>query len=127
MTSLLGSPWPSFTEYIQLEYNWSIKFPPGWRPWRRLRHQALKAKTLQAGAWLAQMTSLLGGSLGAIYATNMGSLRPFGIEGWRVAFFSVAMVSIVIGVRLSSPPNSTPSPPSFPPVARAAGGGGSMR
>lgn len=48
-------------------------------------------------ACLAQMTSLLGGSLGAIYATNMGGARPFGIEGWRFAFFTVAMVSIVIG------------------------------
>ena len=48
---------------------------------------------------LLQMTSLLGGSLGAIYATNIGGVRPFGVEGWRFAFFSVAMISIVIGVR----------------------------
>jgi len=43
------------------------------------------------------MTSLLGGSLGALYATNLGGARPFGYEGWRFAFFSVAMLSIIIG------------------------------
>ena len=43
------------------------------------------------------MTSLLGGSLGALYATNLGAARPFGYEGWRFAFFSVAMLSILIG------------------------------
>ena len=46
---------------------------------------------------LLQMTSLLGGSLGALYATNLGGARPFGYEGWRFAFFSVAMLSIIIG------------------------------
>ena len=46
---------------------------------------------------LLQMTSLLGGSLGALYATNLGGARPFGYEGWRFAFFSVAMLSILIG------------------------------
>ena len=44
-----------------------------------------------------QMTSLLGGSLGALYATNLGAAEPFGFEGWRFAFFSVAMLSIIIG------------------------------
>ena len=47
---------------------------------------------------LLQMTSLLGGSLGALYATNLGGARPLGYEGWRFAFFSVAMLSILIGL-----------------------------
>lgn len=32
------------------------------------------------------LTSALGGMLGALFATNMGHTRPFGLEGWRIAF-----------------------------------------
>lgn len=45
-----------------------------------------------------QMTSLLGGAFGALYATNMGKQRHFGVDGWRAAFLSVAVVSLAIGV-----------------------------
>ena len=40
----------------------------------------------------------LGGMIGAVYATNMGALQPFGIAGWRFTFFSVAVASVVVGV-----------------------------
>lgn len=37
--------------------------------------------------------------LGALYATNLGHTRPFGLlEGWRVAFLSVAALSAGVGV-----------------------------
>jgi hypothetical protein len=32
----------------------------------------------------------IGGMLGSVYATNMGSLRPMGMDGWRIAFLTVA-------------------------------------
>ena len=35
---------------------------------------------------------------GALYATNIGALTPLGLEGWRFAFLSVAVVSALIGV-----------------------------
>jgi hypothetical protein len=66
------------------------------------------------------MTSLLGGSLGALYATNLGAAQPLGYEGWRFAFFSVAMLSILIGAIRAfgcerclthEPPTWRPSPP----------------
>lgn len=36
--------------------------------------------------------------LGALYATNLGSLNPLGIEGWRFVFSSVALLSAVAGL-----------------------------
>ncbi|KAL4545028.1 hypothetical protein Ndes2526B_g02147 [Nannochloris sp. 'desiccata'] len=44
------------------------------------------------------LTISFGGMLGALYATNVGSLRPFGIDGWRFVFYSVAATSILVGV-----------------------------
>ncbi|KAL4859340.1 Zinc finger CCCH domain-containing protein 12 [Chlorella vulgaris] len=40
----------------------------------------------------------LGGTLGALFATNMGHTQPWGMEGWRVAFIAVGCVSLLIGV-----------------------------
>jgi len=37
------------------------------------------------------LTISIGGMLGALYATNMAAHTPFGIEGWRFVFFSVAV------------------------------------
>ncbi|PRW59549.1 MFS general substrate transporter [Chlorella sorokiniana] len=36
------------------------------------------------------LTSALGGMLGALFATNLCATRLFGMEGWRVAFVSLA-------------------------------------
>lgn len=47
------------------------------------------------GLWLVIS---LGGMIGALYATNMGAHRPFGMEGWRFVFFSVSLVSAVTGI-----------------------------
>jgi MFS family permease len=44
------------------------------------------------------LTISFGGMLGALYATNVGSLRPFGIDGWRFVFYSVATTSIIVGL-----------------------------
>lgn len=44
------------------------------------------------------MTISFGGMLGALYATNMGALRPLGMDGWRFTFFSVAAISVVVGM-----------------------------
>jgi MFS family permease len=46
------------------------------------------------------LTISFGGMLGALYATNVGSLQPgpFGIDGWRFVFYSVAATSILVGV-----------------------------
>ena len=35
--------------------------------------------------------------MGALYATNIAGYSPFGMEGWRVAFRSVAVAAFVIG------------------------------
>jgi MFS family permease len=49
-----------------------------------------------------QMTGALGGMAGALFATNIGHLQiqifEYLIEGWRLAFFSVAFLSTVVGV-----------------------------
>eukprot|EP00887_Chlorella_sp_A99_P006616 scaffold3.g6616.t1 len=47
---------------------------------------------------LLSMTAALGGMGGALYATNLGSRRPLGVEGWRFAFLSMAAVSAAAGV-----------------------------
>ena len=39
----------------------------------------------------------LGGMAGGLFATNIGHVRPFGVEGWRIAFLSVAALSAVVG------------------------------
>ncbi|KAL3131568.1 hypothetical protein ABBQ38_007869 [Trebouxia sp. C0009 RCD-2024] len=39
----------------------------------------------------------MGGMIGSLYATNLGSLTFLGWEGWRVVFLSVGLVSIIIG------------------------------
>ena len=44
------------------------------------------------------LTISFGGMLGALYATNMGAYEPFGISGWRVAFWSVSAVSALTGL-----------------------------
>ncbi|KAI3436365.1 hypothetical protein D9Q98_002418 [Chlorella vulgaris] len=44
------------------------------------------------------LTAALGGLLGAVWATNIGSHRPLGMEGWRFAFLSLACVSAATGV-----------------------------
>lgn len=44
------------------------------------------------------MTGALGGALGALYATNVAGLSPWGVEGWRVVFVSIGVVSVVVGV-----------------------------
>lgn len=31
-------------------------------------------------------TSSLGGLAGGVFATNVGGMRPWGVEGWRFAF-----------------------------------------
>ena len=44
------------------------------------------------------LTISFGGMLGALYATNVGSLRPFDLDGWRFVFYSVAATSILVGI-----------------------------
>lgn len=39
----------------------------------------------------------VGALLGALFATNIGPLRPLGMDGWRFAFVCVALVSWAIG------------------------------
>lgn len=46
---------------------------------------------------LLYMTGALGALLGAVFATNVGGLRPLGTEGWRFAFGAVALASWAIG------------------------------
>ena len=36
-----------------------------------------------------------GGMVGGFCATNVGHFRPLGIEGWRLAFHFVALISFV--------------------------------
>lgn len=33
-----------------------------------------------------------------MYATNMGGLAPFGVEGWRFVLFSVSILSVCCGI-----------------------------
>ncbi len=44
-----------------------------------------------------QLTGAFGGMLGGLYATNMGGKSPFGMEGWRFAFNTIAAVSVLTG------------------------------
>jgi len=44
------------------------------------------------------LTGALGGMLGALGATNLGHLTPWGYEGWRAAFIIVAALSIIVGI-----------------------------
>lgn len=44
------------------------------------------------------LTGAIGGMLGSLYATNLGGMQVLGVEGWRVAFFTVACVSALIGL-----------------------------
>ncbi|DBA71660.1 TPA: hypothetical protein ACH3X2_001115 [Trebouxia sp. C0005] len=44
------------------------------------------------------MTSALGGAFGSLYATNQGGYTPFGIEGWRVVFLTVGVISFALGI-----------------------------
>ena len=44
------------------------------------------------------LTISFGGMLGALYATNVGALHPLGLDGWRFVFYSVASVSILVGL-----------------------------
>ncbi|KAK9845923.1 hypothetical protein WJX81_006083 [Elliptochloris bilobata] len=44
------------------------------------------------------LTSAAGAALGGLYATNVGTLRPFGLEGWRFAFVILGVISACIGV-----------------------------
>ena len=39
-----------------------------------------------------------GGMAGGFFATSIGDKHPFGIEGWRFAFFLIASVSIFTGI-----------------------------
>ena len=47
---------------------------------------------------LLYLTGTLGALTGAVFATNVGHLHPLGIEGWRFAFATVAVVSWLIGL-----------------------------
>ncbi len=44
------------------------------------------------------LTGALGGALGAVYATNLGGVSVWGVDGWRVVFVSIAVVSLCVGV-----------------------------
>lgn len=44
------------------------------------------------------LTSALGGMAGALFATNLGHVHTLGLEGWRIAFLSVAALSAVVGL-----------------------------
>lgn len=35
---------------------------------------------------------------GGFFATSIGDKHPFGIEGWRFAFFLIASVSVFTGI-----------------------------
>jgi MFS family permease len=48
---------------------------------------------------LLHMVGALGALVGALFATNIGHVNVFGVmEGWRFAFFTVAIASWVIGL-----------------------------
>ncbi|KAF8072654.1 hypothetical protein HT031_000314 [Scenedesmus sp. PABB004] len=44
-----------------------------------------------------QLTASLGGMMGGVFATNMGGLSPWGMEGWRAAFHCIAALSLAVG------------------------------
>ncbi|PNH07804.1 hypothetical protein TSOC_005693 [Tetrabaena socialis] len=46
---------------------------------------------------MLMLTGAMGGMLGAMFATNLGSMSPLGMDGWRVAFATVGAASIAIG------------------------------
>ncbi|KAL4436794.1 hypothetical protein ABPG75_003933 [Micractinium tetrahymenae] len=44
---------------------------------------------------MMSLTASLGGMAGSFFATNIGGMRPMGIEGWRFAFHLVAAISVL--------------------------------
>ncbi len=38
-----------------------------------------------------------GGMAGGFFATSIGSQKPFGVDGWRFAFFVIAGISVCTG------------------------------
>lgn len=44
-----------------------------------------------------QLTASLGGMMGGVFATNLGGMRPAGIDGWRAAFHTIAALSLIMG------------------------------
>lgn len=47
---------------------------------------------------LLHLTGAVGALVGALFATNTGHTRLFGLEGWRFAFICVAIASWCIGI-----------------------------
>lgn len=47
---------------------------------------------------LLHLVGAVGALIGALFATNIGGISVFGIEGWRFAFMTVAIVSWGIGL-----------------------------
>jgi MFS family permease len=45
-----------------------------------------------------QLTASLGGMLGGVFATNLGGHMVAGMDGWRVAFHTIAALSLIVGV-----------------------------
>lgn len=46
---------------------------------------------------LLHLTGALGALIGTVFGTNVGSLRPLGVDGWRIAFGAVGLASWAIG------------------------------
>lgn len=46
---------------------------------------------------LLHLTGALGALIGTVFGTNVGSLQPLGVEGWRIAFGAVGLASWAIG------------------------------
>ena len=44
------------------------------------------------------LSGAAGGMAGGFFATSIGDKHPFGIEGWRFAFFLIASVSVFTGI-----------------------------
>lgn len=64
-----------------------------------------------------------GGLVGGFFATNVGHFRPLGIDGWRFAFYFVAIISIIVSclvLRFAADPRKKVQPflPPPPPHLR---------
>lgn len=46
---------------------------------------------------LMQTTGYVGVLVGGLFATNVGHMTPFGMDGWRFALHCVALMSILTG------------------------------
>lgn len=65
--------------------------------WRKIFSCFLSHRWIDAQILQSILRGLhTGGLVGGFFATNVGHFKPLGIDGWRFAFYFVAIISLVV-------------------------------